>query len=338
MPLITLVIVINFASRFRSYLHTFILCFVYKVLYVPEKLEHSSESDGNPEKGDGVTAKAPVTEQDLIAAVLGSSAAPASASESRDRLEESSSECDKENNTSSSTCGSQSTSSQVQHGAVKQLSVPEPSRNAKSPSKEQLCMTRSIPGDCSSFLRRNQSAKTPPPSPSNQSSHNRANSSYGRPSSRESLSPSPVEKRLSPQGESRREQMLKRLSYPVESLTSVSKSVGKSAANMTKTAAHKVLSTPKNVAEFSGGLIKDARDALTTSGSKSDSLEGDVDAFSRLSHSPNKSTSSSEDNRRSWFGTTFDSKGDVFEVVSMNDGAPFEELVEPPLPELNGNY
>lgn len=72
------------------------------------------------------------------------------------------------------------------------------------------------------------------------------------------------EKQRSIKGESKKDQMFKRLSYPVESLTSY-----------TKVGINKVLSTPKNVVEFSSGLVKGAKDALITVGSKTESTESE---------------------------------------------------------------
>ncbi|KAH7636295.1 tbc and lysm domain containing protein [Dermatophagoides farinae] len=116
--------------------------------------------------------------------------------------------------------------------------------------------------------------------------------------------------RLSAAGENRRGQMLKRLSNPVDAIgnftksgissginatksgfnatkTGISKGINATQSgistglnatksgltttmNVTKTGFNKVLSTPKNLMDFSSGLVRDAKGALATTGSKSD--------------------------------------------------------------------
>jgi hypothetical protein len=136
-----------------------------------------------------------------------------------------------------------------------------------------------------------------------------------------------VDKRRSAQGESRREQMLKRLSNPVDKIGNLTKSgisSGISATktgissgiSATKTGFNKVLATPKNIVEFSSGLVRDAKDALS-SGSKGDSLESDLEVFSKgTANSDNKKHLSTHgsDNRQSSIGyqNMVDTKIDVF--------------------------
>ncbi len=119
-----------------------------------------------------------------------------------------------------------------------------------------------------------------------------------------------INKRRSAHGESRREQMLKRLSNPVDTLGTITKSGINSSINatktgfnatksglgagfsatksglnatigvtktglnatigVTKTGFNKVLSTPKNLMDLSSSLVRDAKGALGTPGSKSD--------------------------------------------------------------------
>jgi hypothetical protein len=125
-----------------------------------------------------------------------------------------------------------------------------------------------------------------------------------------------VDKRRSAQGESRREQMLKRLSNPVDKIGNLTKSGISSGISATKTGFNKVLATPKNIVEFSSGLVRDAKDALS-SGSKGDSLESDLEVFSKgTANSDSKKHLSihGSDNRQSSIGyqNMVDTKIDVF--------------------------
>ena len=167
--------------------------------------------------------------------------------------------------------------------------------------------------------------------------------------------PSEIEKRRSVQGESRREQMLKRLSNPVESISNYTKSgissginVTKSGINATKSGIstginvtksgistgisatksgfNKVLATPKNIVEFSSGLVRDAKGALSSSSSsKQDSLEAELESIPNTKgNNPNsnpigdqKSQNNQEkgkDNRQSSIGykNMVDTEIDVF--------------------------
>ena len=167
--------------------------------------------------------------------------------------------------------------------------------------------------------------------------------------------PSEIEKRRSVQGESRREQMLKRLSNPVESISNYTKSgissginVTKSGINATKSGIstginvtksgistgisatksgfNKVLATPKNIVEFSSGLVRDAKGALSSSSSsKQDSLEAELESISNTKgNNPNSNTigdqksqnnqEKGKDNRQSSIGykNMVDTEIDVF--------------------------
>lgn len=167
--------------------------------------------------------------------------------------------------------------------------------------------------------------------------------------------PSEIEKKRSVQGESRREQMLKRLSNPVESISNYTKSgissginVTKSGINATKSGIstginvtksgistgisatksglNKVLATPKNIVEFSSGLVRDAKGALSSSSSsKQDSLEAELESVSNIKgNHPNLNTSvdqksqsnqeKGKDNRQSSIGykNMVDTEIDVF--------------------------